>query len=47
MAAPIAGTAFFMGRGMEHWHPAPGFFFKPGGGPVLDMGAYHIISRLN
>ena len=38
----VAGTASFMSRGMEHWHPEPTFFFKPGGGPVLDMGPYYI-----
>jgi predicted dehydrogenase len=27
---------------MEHWHPNPDFFFKPGGGPVLDLGPYYI-----
>jgi len=31
-----------MGRGMEHWHPDPTFFFQPGGGPVLDMGPYYV-----
>lgn len=36
------GTAYFMGHGMEHWHPNPDFFFKPGGGPMLDMGPYYI-----
>ena len=25
-----------LSHGMEHWHPDPAFFFKPGGGPVLD-----------
>ena len=39
---PVAGTAFMMGRGMEHWHPNPQFFYQPGGGPVLDMGPYYI-----
>lgn len=37
-----SGTAHFMGPGMEMWHPNPDFFFKPGGGPVLDMGPYYI-----
>ena len=27
---------------MEHWHPNPGFFFRPGGGPVFDMGPYFL-----
>ncbi len=38
----IAGTAHVMSRGMEAWHPNPGFFFQPGGGPVLDLGPYYI-----
>ncbi|WP_237154799.1 Gfo/Idh/MocA family protein [Oryzibacter oryziterrae] len=38
----VTGTATVLGRGMEHWHPNPEFFFKPGAGPVLDMGPYYI-----
>ena len=37
-----SGTAFVMNHGMEHWHPNPDFFFKPGAGPVLDIGPYYI-----
>jgi predicted dehydrogenase len=36
------GTATVMSHGMEHWHPNPDFFFKPGGGPILDLGPYYI-----
>ncbi len=36
------GTCHVMSHGMEHWHPNPDFFFKPGGGPVLDIGPYYI-----
>ncbi len=39
---PIAATAFMQGRGVEAWHPNPEFFFKPGGGPMLDMGPYYL-----
>lgn len=38
----VTGTAFMMGRGMEHWHPNPAFYYQPGGGPVLDMGPYYL-----
>ncbi|GGD95530.1 oxidoreductase [Aureimonas endophytica] len=38
----MSGVASIMSRGMENWHPAPGFYFRPGGGPVLDMGPYYI-----
>lgn len=37
-----SGTCYFMGAGMEMWHPNPDFFFQPGGGPVLDMGPYYV-----
>jgi predicted dehydrogenase len=37
-----SGTAFVMNHGMEHWHPNPDFFYKPGAGPVLDIGPYYI-----
>lgn len=36
------GTCHVLSPGMEHWHPNPDFFFKPGGGPVLDLGPYYI-----
>jgi predicted dehydrogenase len=37
-----SGTTHVMGRGMEHWHPNPEFFFQPGAGPLLDMGPYYV-----
>jgi predicted dehydrogenase len=39
---PVAATAYMMCRGHESWHPDPGFFYKPGGGPMLDMGPYYV-----
>jgi len=44
---PIAGSAFFATHGMEHWHPNPEFFFKRGGGPMLDVGPYYITQLVN
>ncbi|WP_424929137.1 Gfo/Idh/MocA family protein [Amaricoccus tamworthensis] len=44
---PVIGTAFMMGRGMEHWHPDPSFYYQPGGGPVLDMGPYYLTMMVN
>jgi len=37
-----SGTCFVQSPGMEMWHPNPDFFFKPGGGPVLDLGPYYL-----
>ena len=39
---PLTGLAAVLSHGMEHWHPNPAFFFKPGGGPVFDMGPYYL-----
>jgi predicted dehydrogenase len=43
----LGGALTCMTRGMEHWHPNPDFFFKPGGGPVLDQGPYYITQLVN
>lgn len=43
----LAGSAFLMSHGMEHWHPDPEFFFKLGGGPILDLGPYYIGALVN
>lgn len=44
---PVLGTAAVLSHGMEHWHPDPTFFFKPGGGPVFDMGPYYLTALVN
>ncbi len=44
---PIAATAFMLGRGVETWHPNPEFFFKPGGGPMFDMGPYYLTALVS
>ncbi|WP_424929278.1 Gfo/Idh/MocA family protein [Amaricoccus tamworthensis] len=43
----VAGTAHVMSHGMEHWHPNPDFFFRVGGGPVLDIGPYYVANLIN
>jgi predicted dehydrogenase len=43
----VTGTAFVLGHGMEQWHPNPTFFYKPGGGPALDLGPYYISALIN
>lgn len=42
IGTPVGGTAFMFGRGMEHWHPNPQFYYQPGGGPLFDMGPYYL-----
>ncbi len=43
----LSGTCFLMSHGMEHWHPDPEFYFKPGGGPILDMAPYYLAALIN
>ena len=43
----VGGAVCFAGPGMEGWHPNPSFFFKRGGGPVLDIGCYPITQLVN
>jgi predicted dehydrogenase len=43
----VSGTCHVMSFGMEHWHPNPDFFFKPGAGPVLDIGPYYITNLIS
>jgi predicted dehydrogenase len=44
---PVSFTAFMMGRGHEHWHPSPEFYYEKGGGPMFDMGPYYLTALLN
>jgi predicted dehydrogenase len=44
---PVAAAARFRTAGMEHWHPNPTFYFKHGGGPILDMGPYYVTALVN
>jgi predicted dehydrogenase len=43
----VGGAAVIMGHGAESWHPNPEFFYRPGGGPVLDMGPYYVTQLVN
>ena len=47
IGTPFAATSFVRSTRVEAWHPNPGFFFQPGGGPALDMGPYHIAALVN
>ena len=43
----IGATATFLSPGMESWHPNPEFFFRSGGGPLLDVGPYYVAVLVN
>jgi predicted dehydrogenase len=44
---PIAATAFMTCHGHESWHPDPEFYYRAGGGPMLDMGPYYLTAMIN
>ena len=39
---PVAATALFGNHGNESWHANPGFYYQPGGSPMLAMGVYYV-----
>lgn len=41
---PVAATATWVSAGHESWHPNPDFYYREGGGPMLDMGPYYLTS---
>jgi predicted dehydrogenase len=42
-----AATAFMTSPGHERWHPDPEFYYRPGGGPLLDMGPYYLTALVH
>ncbi|MCM3791342.1 Gfo/Idh/MocA family oxidoreductase [Domibacillus indicus] len=43
----VGASAFVAYHGTESFHPNPDFFYKPGGGPLLDIGPYYITALLS
>ena len=44
---PTAAAAFVVSPGHEWHHPNPDFFYKPGGGPLLDIGPYYLTALVS
>ncbi len=43
----VGAAAFMLCRGHEGWHPDPEFYYKRGGGPLLDMGPYYLTALIH
>ena len=43
----VGAAAFMICRGHESWHPDPEFYYKRGGGPMMDMGPYYVTALTN
>jgi predicted dehydrogenase len=44
---PVGVAGFITSNRVETWHPDPTFRFQPGGGPVPNMGPYHLTAMVN
>lgn len=44
IGAAVGASASWSAPGHERWHPAPLFYYQPGGGPLFDMGPYYLTS---
>jgi predicted dehydrogenase len=42
-----AASAFVVSHGHEWFHPSPDFFYKPGAGPLLDIGPYYVTALVS
>jgi predicted dehydrogenase len=47
IGTPHGATAFMTTPGHERWHPDPEFYYRPGGGPLLDMGPYYLTALVH
>jgi predicted dehydrogenase len=47
ISEPVAASAFMTCHGHEDWHPAPDFYYQPGGGPLFDMGPYYLTALVH
>ncbi|MGH4038166.1 MAG: Gfo/Idh/MocA family protein [Sphaerochaeta sp.] len=43
----VGAEVTFTSHGPESWHPNPDFYYKKGGGPLLDVGPYDISALVN
>ena len=43
----IGASGALYSRGPESWHHDPEFFYKYGGGPMMDMGPYYVTALIN
>jgi predicted dehydrogenase len=44
---PIGATATMLTGGPEGWHPNADFFYRVGGGPLLDIGPYYLTAMIS
>lgn len=46
IGVPVGATATMLTGGPEGWHPNADFFYRQGGGPLLDIGPYYLTAMV-
>jgi predicted dehydrogenase len=47
IGTPIGATAQMLTGGPENWHPNAEFFYRAGGGPLLDIAPYYLTTMVS
>ena len=47
IGVPIGASAQMLTGGPEGWHPNADFFYRQGGGPLLDIGPYYLTAMVS
>ncbi|WP_205849851.1 Gfo/Idh/MocA family protein [Nakamurella flava] len=47
IGTPVSAHAVMVTPGHERWHHHPEFFYRAGGGPLLDMGPYYLTALVH
>jgi predicted dehydrogenase len=47
IGVPIGASAHLLTGGPESWHPNADFFYRAGGGPLLDIGPYYVTAMVS
>lgn len=47
IGTPVGAHAVMVTAGHERWHHHPDFFYRTGGGPLLDMGPYYLTTLVH
>lgn len=47
IGVPVGATAHMLTGGPEGWHPNADFFYRRGGGPLLDIGPYYVTAMVS
>jgi predicted dehydrogenase len=47
IGVPVGASAHMLTGGPESWHPNADFFYRAGGGPLLDIGPYYVTAMVS